>query len=106
MSVTTSASPRRIDAEEVAVGHQAQPLVPRVVGRLEVQVDRIALGQLLDGLVADEPLARGRGQRRLAWKLTVATAMLFQRLSQYDARAGRNRRSTRATGSTAGTETT
>ena len=28
--------------EQVGVGHRAQPLVPRVVGRVEVLVDRIA----------------------------------------------------------------
>ncbi len=46
--------------EQVGVGHRAQPLVPRVVGRAEVLVDRIILGQLLGVEVPDDPLGRGR----------------------------------------------
>ena len=40
--------------EQVAVGHGAQPLVPRVVARAEVRVDGVALGQLALGRGADE----------------------------------------------------
>ena len=38
---------------EVVVEDQAQPLVPRVVPRLEVDVDRIALGQIAFRVAAD-----------------------------------------------------
>ena len=50
--------------EQVAVGHRAQPLIPRVVGGVEVLVDRIALGQ---------PLAlRRRISRRAALRVPLA----------------------------------
>ena len=39
--------------EQVAVGHQAQPLVPRVVHRLEVGVDVVPVRQLLDRHLPD-----------------------------------------------------
>ena len=41
------------DLEQVAVGHQAQPLVPRVVHRLEVGVDVVPVRQLLDRHLPD-----------------------------------------------------
>ena len=52
-SVTTEARPSPDRLEQVAVGHQAQPLVPRVVARLEVGVDVVAVGQLLDRHLPD-----------------------------------------------------
>ena len=53
-SVTTEARAVADRLEQVAVGYHAQPLVPRVVRRVEVLVDRVALGQLLGVHVADE----------------------------------------------------
>ena len=41
-SVTTDALPVADRLEQVAVGHEAQALVPRVVARLEVRVDVVA----------------------------------------------------------------
>jgi hypothetical protein len=51
-SVTTVANGR----EQIPVGNQAHPLVPRVVRRREMGVDGVALWQLLD---------RGLAQHRL-----------------------------------------
>src|SRR6202034_2711555 len=45
---------------EVAIGDQAQPLVPRVVARLEVGVDVVALGQVAHRDLADPPLHEAR----------------------------------------------
>ena len=39
--------------EQIAVGHKAQPLIPRVVSRVEVGVDVVALGQCLGHHGAD-----------------------------------------------------
>jgi hypothetical protein len=51
-------------AEQVAVRDDAEPLLPRVVGRAEVLVDREALGQRVDVQPADE--AAGRTGEALA----------------------------------------
>ena len=45
--VAIEASPARRAAEQVAVRNQAEPLVPGVVGRVEVRVDVEVLRQLL-----------------------------------------------------------
>ncbi len=42
--------------EQVGVGVQAYPLVPRVIARMEVDIDRVAGGQVGDCLAADHPL--------------------------------------------------
>ena len=47
--------------EQVSVEDQAHPLVPRVVARLEVHVDVVALGQRGDGAVPDQPPTELRG---------------------------------------------
>ena len=39
---------------QVGVGDQAQPLIPRVVARLEVGVDVVAVGQVLDRLAPQQ----------------------------------------------------
>ena len=67
--------------EEVAVGHQAQPLVPRVVGRLEVVVGAVVLAELLAQLAGEV----GRDLVRLAARLLeeqVVQGMFFCRVIQ------------------------
>ena len=81
--------------EQVAVGHDAQPLVPGVVAGREVPVDVVA---------GRQPARRARrssrftrpGARRLSWKLTVASSTFFQRTTGYAACAGSRRRSASA----------
>ena len=46
--------------EQVAIGNDAQPLIPRVVGGLEVLIDGITLGQLPGIEVADHLLGGAR----------------------------------------------
>ena len=41
--------------KQVAAWHQAHPLVPGVVARVEVHIDRISVGKLLDRQPADQP---------------------------------------------------
>jgi hypothetical protein len=55
--------------EQIAVGNQAHPLIPRVVRRREMGVDRVALWQLLD---------RGLAQHRLH-RLGAAAAQVEDR---------------------------
>ena len=67
-------APRRRRLEQVAVGHEAHALVPRVVPRLEVRVDVVAGRQLRRDALADERLGPARGARRLSWKNSVVTS--------------------------------
>ena len=55
-SVTTSSAPVTDRREQVVVEHEAQPLIPRVVTRLEVDVDGITFGQIAYRVAADEAL--------------------------------------------------
>ena len=66
-------------AEQVAVGHQAQPLVPRVVRRVEVRVDVDTRPAAASRSAARISLAHAVGQRRLSWYSAVVISTFFQR---------------------------
>ena len=58
-------------AEQVAVGHHAEPLVPRVVARLEVHVDVDVAGSCARAALRTSRLTSS-GRRRASWKVADA----------------------------------
>ena len=79
-------------AEQVAVGHEAHALVPRVVARREVRVDVEPSGSWR---LTPERISffTNFGRRRLSWKKACVTSTFFQRTIGYASFCGRRLRS-------------
>ena len=78
-SVTTEALPARSRREEVAVRHQAEALVPRVVAGFEVRVDVVPARQLaVRALCAAATSSPPAGGAR-AGQLAIVRSTFFQR---------------------------
>ena len=78
-SVTTDARPGADRLEQVAVGNEAQALIPRVVAGLEVRVDVVAGRELSFASPLRSSAFISSGRRRLSWKLSIVSSTFFQR---------------------------
>ena len=95
--------PSRDRLEQVAVGHEAEALVPRVVARLEVRVDVVAGRELRSTPLRMQRLDAAAGARRLSWKTSVVDQRRSSSArSRYASSRGSTRRSRSASGSLAG----
>ena len=78
-SVTTEALPGADRLEQIAVGHQAQALIPRVIAGLEVRVDVISGRQLRFHALAHQPLHQRAAGGGRAGSSAIVSSTFFQR---------------------------